>query len=116
MAYNTPYVASNKADFVVDFSATDAETGDDIDFTGADVSIKIADLGDPTCIRYSATVGDGIELTSSTVLELTIPAATMTSTFACAGTYLIGGVYSLNGSTIQLFIGDFVVYDGIAAL
>lgn len=114
MAYNTPFVASNRADFVVDFSATDAETGDDIDFTGAEVSIKIADVGNPTCIRYSATLDDDITQPSTTVLELTIPEATMAT--LCAGTYLIGGVYSLNGETNQLFVGDFVVYEGIASL
>lgn len=114
MAYNTSFDASNKADFVVDFSATDAETGDDIDFTGAAVSIKISDLQDCGYTRYSATIGNGITQPTSTVLELTIPAATMAS--FRFGTYRIGGVYSLNGSTIQLFVGDFVVYDGIAAV
>lgn len=114
MAYNTSFDASNKADFVIDISATDAETGDDIDFTGATVSIKISEPDNPTCIRFSATVGDGIELTSSTVLELTIPAATMAA--LRAGSYRIGSVYSLNSEINQLFVGDFVVYDGIAAV
>jgi hypothetical protein len=114
MAYNTSFDASNKADFVVDFSATDSETGSAIDFTGAAVSIKISDLTDGCYVRYSATIGSGITQPTGFVLELTIPAATMAG--FRAGTYRIGGVYSLNGSTIQLFVGDFVVYDGIAAV
>lgn len=112
MAYNTSFDQSNKADFVVDFSATDAETGDDIDFTGAAVSIKI---GQEHCApMITATIGSGITQPMSTVLELTITAAQMT-TFR-PGSYRIGGVYNLNGQTIQLFVGDFVVYDGIASV
>lgn len=112
MAFNTSFDASNKADFVVDFSATDAETGDDIDFTGADVSIKIAQENCNPVI--SATIGDGITLSTSTVLELTITATQMAA--LRPGSYRIGGVYSLNDETVQLFVGDFVVYDGIAAI
>lgn len=112
MAYNTSFDQSNKADFVVDFSATDAETGDDIDFTGAEVSIKIAAEGCAPVI--SATIGDGVVLTSSTVLELTITAIQMAA--LRPGSYRIGGVYSVSGETIQLFVGDFTVYDGIAAI
>lgn len=110
MAFNTSFDASNKADFVADISATDAETGDDIDFTGAEVSIAIsaADCGQ----FISASIGNGITQPSSTVLELTITAAQMAT--LRPGSYRIGGVYSLNGETIQLFVGDFVVYDGVA--
>lgn len=112
MAYNTSFDASNKADFVVDFSATDAETGDDIDFTGASVMIRVAreDCG-PV---ITATIGSGITQPTGLVLELTITAAQMAS--LRPGSYRIGGVYNLSGSTIQLFVGDFVVYDGIAAV
>lgn len=113
MAYNTNFDASNKADFVIDISATDSETGDDIDFTGASVSIKIVE-GECSYVRHSATIGSGIEQPSATVLELTIPAATM-ATFR-AGSYRIGAVYSLNDEINQLFVGDFVVYDGIASV
>ena len=112
MAYNTSFDASNKADFVVDISATDALTGDDIDFTGADVSIKIAQENCAPLI--SATIGDGITQPSATVLEFTVTATQMKA--FRPGSYRIGGVYSLNGETIQLLVGDFTVYDGIAAL
>ncbi len=112
MAYNTSFDASNKADFVVDFSATDAETGDDIDFTGASVSIKI---GKENCSPLITTsIGSGITQPTSAVLELTVTAAQMAA--LSPGSYRIGGVYSLSGQTIQLFVGDFVVYDGIAAV
>lgn len=111
MAYNTSFDASNKADFVVDFSATDAETGDDIDFTGAEVSIKIEQENCSPII--TASIGSGITQPSAFVLELTITAAQMAA--LRPGAYRIGGVYKLSGATIQLFVGDFTVYDGIAA-
>lgn len=115
MAYIIRFDASNRADFVLDFSAVDVETNEDIDLTGAEVSIKIADE-DGCYARYSAAIGNGITQLSSTVLELIIPAATM----ACfrPGTYQIGCNFSLDsGVTItQLFVGSFVVYEGVAAL
>jgi hypothetical protein len=114
MAAVTSFDASNNADFVVDFSATDADTGDAIDFTGASVSIDISDLESPRCLRYSATIGDGITQPDANTIELTIPAATMAN--FCAGTYGIGGVFTLNGSTISLFSGELVVFDGRATL
>lgn len=112
MAYITNFDASNKADFIVDFSATDAETGDDIDFTGASVDIRVRD--ENNCQRLEASIGSGITQPSSTVIELWFTADQMES--LCAGTYSIGGVYSLNGQTIQLFTGTMTVYNGIAQL
>lgn len=108
MAYNTSYDQSNKADFIVDFSATDAETGADIDFTGAAISINIWQDGCSPIITTS--IGNGITQPTGLVFELMITAAQMAA--LRAGSYRIGGIYTLNGSTIQLFVGDFVVYDG----
>lgn len=108
MAYNTSFDASNKADFVVDISATDAETGDDIDFTGATVSIAV---WEENCSpKITASIGSGIVLVTALVLELTVTAAQMAA--FRPGSYRIGGIYTLAGSTVQLFIGDFVVYEG----
>lgn len=112
MSYTVNFTASNKADFIVDFSAIDVDTDEAIDLTGAEVSIKIKE--DDCYERYSATIGDGITQPSSTVLELTIPAATMMRLWPKS--YRIGCVYSLNGETVQLFEGNFVVQDGIASL
>lgn len=112
MAYNTSFDASNKAVFVVDISATDAETGLDIDFTGAAVSIKVAAENCNPII--SASIGNGITQPTSTILELTITAAQMS--VLPPGSYRIGGVYSISGVPVQLFVGDFVVYDGIASV
>lgn len=109
MSYNLSFDQSNKADFVVDFSATDAETGDAIDFTGAAVSIKIWEENCSPII--SASIGSGITQPTSLVLELTITAAQMAS--LRPGTYRIGGIYAIGGTTIQLFVGEIAVFDGL---
>lgn len=112
MAFITNFSVSNKSDFVVDFSATDVDTGEDIDFTGATLSIKIAPENCTPLI--SASIGSGITQPTSTVLELTVTAAQMA--VLRPGSYLIGGVFGLNGATIQLLIGTLAVYDGIASV
>lgn len=112
MSYNLSFDQSNKADFVVDLSATDAETGEDIDFTGAAVSIAIWEENCSPII--TASIGSGITQPTSLVLELTITAAQLSS--FRQGTYLIGGTYTIAGQTVQLFRGAFVVYDGAGAV
>lgn len=112
MAYNTSFDASNKADFIVDISATDADTGAAIDFTGAVISIKIAEENCTPII--SASIGNGITLVSPTIIELRITATQMAVLRPIS--YRIGGVMKNAGETDQLFTGDFVVYDGIASV
>lgn len=108
MAFITNFDASNRADFIADISATDADTGADIDFTGATVTIAIWEEG--CSPKITATIGSGITQPSATVLELTVTAIQM-AVFK-PGSYLIGGIYAVGGTTTQLFIGDFVVYQG----
>jgi hypothetical protein len=80
MAYIANFDASNKADFVVEFSATDADTGDDIDFTGFDIAFKVAD--DCATVIEATTANGLITLPTSTVLQLTIPASRMAALWA----------------------------------
>lgn len=58
--FSTNYDTSNKVDFTVDISATDAETGDAIDFTGAEVAIAVSDEGADGCTRFSAKNDCGV--------------------------------------------------------
>lgn len=111
MAYIINFTESNKADFVFDISATDPDTGDAIDFTDVEVSIEI---GPENCSPIiSATIGDGITQPTSTVLEFRKTAEQMA--VLQPGSYRIGGVYTFNDETNQLFVGSLVVYDGIAS-
>jgi hypothetical protein len=113
MAYNTSFDASNKADFIIDISATNSDTGADIDFTGAAVAIAISEI-DTCCTRFNATIGNGITQPSATVLELTIPATVMAS--LKPGSYQIDGIFRLSGGTSDLIIGTISVYNVAASL
>lgn len=110
--YSVHLEASNKTDWIVQFGATDIETGEDIDFTGADVSFKVKD--DRDCVKLSAVIGDGLTLVSSDVLELQFTPDQMCG--LCPGTYRIGAIFELNGETNQLLVGTVAIYDGVAKL
>lgn len=112
MSFTTNFDQSNKADWIIDISATDAETGDDIDFTGAAVSFVVKD--ENNCQKLSATVSSGITQPSTTVLEVAFTATQMEA--LCAGSYKIGCVYQLNGVITQLLTGTVSIYDGVAQL
>lgn len=110
MAFNTSFDQSNKADWIIDLSATDADTGNDIDFTGAEVLFVVKDQNN--CQVLSAEVGDGITLVSATELEVQFTPDQMNA--LCSGAYKVGCVYLLNGETVQLLVGTVSIYDGIA--
>lgn len=113
MAFQTSFDASNKADWIIQISATDADTGDDIDFTGADIAFVVKD--ENNCQVLSASTDDGaITLPSSTVLQVQFTPTQMQA--LCAGSYKVGCVYELNGETDQLLVGTVSIYDGIAQL
>lgn len=100
------------ASFVLNISATDDDTGDDIDFTGADVAVAIKDhLG---CLVLSATIGSGLTLIDVNTLQLRITPAQMAR--FCPGSYQIGAVYRLSGIIFQIFTGQLSVEDGVAVI
>jgi hypothetical protein len=113
MAANTDFTASNKADFIIDISATDATTGADVNFTGAAVAIALSEM-DTCCTRFNATIGNGITQPDALTLELTIPATVMAS--LKPGSYQIDGIFRLSGSTSDLIIGTISVYNVAASL
>lgn len=112
MAYIVNFDQSNKADWAFDISATDADTGAVIDFTGASVNLVLKDEND--CQRLSASIGSGITLILSTTLEVVFTASQMQALIP--GAYKVGAVYSLNGQINQLFSGTVSVYDGVAQI
>jgi len=112
MAFITNFDQSNKADWTFDITAVDNDTGDAIDFTGADVLFVVKDEND--CQKLSASIGSGITQPVGTTLEFLFTAAQM-ETF-CPGSYKYGCVYSLNGSIIQLMTGTVTIFDGVAKL
>jgi len=113
MAYITNFDQSNKADWVIQISATDADTGDAIDFTGASVAFQVND--DQGCQKLLATTANG-NITLPDVNTLLISFTDEEMKALCTGSYNCGAVYSLNGETNQLLIGSVSVYDGVASL
>ncbi|MCK1430908.1 hypothetical protein [Bradyrhizobium sp. 87] len=113
MAYVTNFDQSNKADWVTEISATDADTGDAIDFTGASVAFQVND--DQGCQRLLATTANGkITLPDVNTLQVSFTDEEMKT--LCSGSYACGAVYSLNGETNQLLVGTVSIYNGVASL
>ena len=112
MAYIVNFDQSNKADWAFDISATDADTGTDINFTGALVTLVVKDEND--CQRLTASIGSGITQPTALVLEVKFTASQMQTLIP--GAYKIGAVYSLNGDINQLFSGTVSVYDGVGQI
>lgn len=111
MAYSTSFDQSNKADWAFDVTATDAETGEAIDFTGASIAFMVKDKRG--CEVLSATVGDGITITTTTI---TVRFDDGDMNDVCAGSYNIGMIYELNDETNQILTGTVTIYDGVATL
>lgn len=103
---------SNKADFKFQISATDVDTGDQINFTGAAVSCSIKDKNDCSLVTISID-GGGIALVDPYTLEFLFTKAQVGN---YCGHYKIGCVFELNDETDQLFIGTVSFYDGVASL
>lgn len=112
MAIQLTSAATNNADWKTQFEFRDLETGDLIDFTGAVIEIEVKDQD--RCKRIEATTSNSKITINSSGFELSVPASEMQS--LCAGSYLIGGVYQLNGETISLFTGTLSVVDGVARI
>lgn len=105
--------ATNSADWKTQFQFNDADSGDLIDFTGADIQIEVKDFDG--CQLIEATVANGLIVIDSTgIFTLTVPASTMQN--LCPGSYKVGGVYELNDETISLFTGTLSVVDGVASV
>lgn len=112
MAFGVNFSQSNKADWIIDISATDEDTGLDIDFTGALVKFVVTD--ENNCQKLSATIGSGITQPTTGVLQVQFTPAQMET--LCAGSYQLGCVFNLNGETDQLLVGTVSIYDGVSQL
>jgi hypothetical protein len=112
MAYTTSFNQSNKADWAFDVTATDADTGTAIDFTGATISFYMNDKDGNNILSASTTSG---EITiSTTTISVLIDDGDMND--VDPGTYNVGMIYLLNSQTNQIFVGTVNIYDGIAEL
>lgn len=103
---------TNKADWTVQVQANDADTGDLIDLTDAEINVRIID--DRGCQKLNATVGDGVSIIGTGIFEFSFDADQMRC--LCPGSYQIGCVASVNGATMQIFVGSLAIIDGIAQI
>ena len=108
----TALEASNKEDWTIQFSATDEETGEDIDFTGANIALKVVDEDGISVLDASTT--DGTITITTTTLEAAFTSEQMSGLEA--KTYQVGCVYELNSVRNQLFVGYANIYEGWASL
>src|ERR1043166_7485031 len=100
--------ATNTADWNTQFQFNDADSGDLIDFTGADIQIEVKDFDG--CLLIEATTGNGmITIDSTGIFSLSVPASTMQN--LCPGSYRVGGVYELNDEINSLFTGTLSIVD-----
>lgn len=105
--------ASNKADWIVDITATDADSGVAIDFTGANITVVLQDENGNTVL--TGTTGNGkVTLPVVGTIEFHFTSNDMATLQPAS--YSIGCVYNINSVTTQLFTGSVSVYDGIASI
>lgn len=112
MAIRLDSSTANNADWKTQFEFTDSETGDVIDFTGANIEVEVKDQN--RCRVIEATTSNGKITINSQGFLLLVPASEMRC--LCAGQYAVGGVYELNDETISLFTGTLSIIDGVARL
>lgn len=105
--------ATNNADWDTncEFKASydGGETFGLIDFTGAEIKVEVRDIDG--CSRIVGTTLNGkITILDLGVFNILIPASEMNC--LRPGSYNAGGVYSINGSIIDLFEGTLTVRGG----
>jgi hypothetical protein len=105
--------ASNKADWTIQITAVDAETDEEIDFTGASISFVVKDSCGVTVLTATTTNGN-ITLPTGVLIEIQFTPDQMGA--VCSGHYSLGCVYEINDETTQLLTGYVDIYDGIASL
>lgn len=99
---------SNQETYIEAFQAYN-DAGDAINFTGATIDFAIRDSNCDTNI-LSATVGDGITI-STTTFTVRFEESDM-NTLEGGKAYDVGCRYTLAGVTTQLFVGTLPVVDG----
>lgn len=106
------FEVTNRADWVQPIQVNDNDSGDLIDLTGAAINVRMVDKNG--CDKFTLTVGSGIEIVSTGVIEFTVDDAVMAT--ICPGSYDIGGIYRLNDETNDLFVGTVTIVDNPARL
>jgi hypothetical protein len=110
MVYLLSAETSNRANWSVQVSATDADTGEAIDFSAASITVAVKD--DQGCQRLLATTGNG-KVTLPTTGTMQFDFADSEMRQLCPATYQIGAIYETVDGPFQLFVGTVSIYDGV---
>lgn len=101
---------SNRATWRDVIELTDADTGDAIDLSEADIVVEVAD--DCGRILLSATTDNGkVTVLTAGSAEFVFTRDEMAT--LCPGTYRVGGTVTIDGDTEQVFFGTVPVMDGV---
>jgi hypothetical protein len=103
---------SNREDWTVTVAVADDNTGGVVDITDATITVTVRDIKTKS-EALTATNGDGVTITSGVdgIYEWAFTAEEMSG--VCPGTYEVGVICVLNGTTSQLLIGTVPILDGI---
>lgn len=101
---------TNRQDWIFFLQAVDADTGEDVDLTGALIVVAVADQDG--CQRLYGSTDDGIvTLPTTSVIKVWFVNASMKA--LCAATYLIGVTITINGETVEPLTGSVNITGGI---
>ena len=99
---------SNREDWIQSIDVVD-ENGGDVDISAAQITLAVRKRND-TVPALTATVGDGIALASPR-FTFTFDVGDMRA--LAAGTYDVGCVVTVSGTTTQLIVGTVAIVDGV---
>lgn len=104
---------TNNVSFTISWSSTDADTGDDIDYSIA--TEIVVTIKDDYCIRLKALKSDGtVSVLNPQNPSVTFSAAQMQT--LCEGQYKIGAAYKTDTGDGMAFVGTVTIIDGVARL
>lgn len=111
MYTGTLAAASNRADWKFTCELVDSDTGDDIDLTGATITIAVRPQ-DASLPILTGTTADKITITGTGTFDVAFTPADMHD--LCAGSYDVGlTVLMASGTTYQLMSAVLPVIDGV---
>jgi hypothetical protein len=114
MLTGTLSTVSNKADWIEAYGIEDVETGDPVDVSAAtEITISIRDPNSLSVELTASLTGGAIEHIETGAFQWSFTADQMRG--LCAKTYEVGLTILQDDQTIQLFVGNLPVVDGIVS-
>lgn len=103
---------TNQEDCIIYFAATNDDTGDPFDISGASIVCEVRSPEDRSVV-LSATNSNGVTFPDNFTIKVQFTRTQMQA--LTEGHYDIGVVATLNGETVQLARGTLPVQDGVVS-